>query len=334
MGKKLIKVMIFGIIVFILVWIIFLIGNPKGPVLYNKPIMIMNKESNEIPIQIYNYKNKFLILSEYETILSYSKEDKILGTNKYKEISNLDGKQYSLQRLNNLILLETKQIDMTRGFFFKETDFKKQEDKGSIKRIYWYNQEKDPSKIGYIFTIPKNKPYFKVQLFAETKNNKQQSMLNSFLYILGEFEPLREKLEYLTGRRVEWSLRFTNLILGTILIILLFLNRGDAFSNALFVILSTIIIFILFILEDYDNLKIGDYITNISNSEQLFDLIGTERYYPEFVLRGVKLERGKTYRIGIYDPSAKAEKIFRITYNPKFFFRVSEIIRRVRRKSV
>jgi len=171
MGKKLIKVMIFGIIVFILVWIIFLIGNPKGPVLYNKPIMIMNKESNEIPIQIYNYKNKFLILSEYETILSYSKEDKILGTNKYKEISNLDGKQYSLQRLNNLILLETKQIDMTRGFFFKETDFKKQEDKGSIKRIYWYNQEKDPSKIGYIFTIPKNKPYFKVQLFAETKNN-------------------------------------------------------------------------------------------------------------------------------------------------------------------
>src|SRR3989344_6613571 len=171
MGKKLIKVMIFGIIVFILVWIIFLIGNPKGPVLYNKPIMIMNKESNEIPIQIYNYKNKILILSEYETILSYSKEDKILGTNKYKEISNLDGKQYSLQRLNNLILLETKQIDMTRGFFFKETDFKKQEDKGSIKRIYWYNQEKDPSKIGYIFTIPKNKPYFKVQLFAETKNN-------------------------------------------------------------------------------------------------------------------------------------------------------------------
>ncbi|MBS3099763.1 hypothetical protein J4463_00930 [Candidatus Pacearchaeota archaeon] len=168
----------------------------------------------------------------------------------------------------------------------------------------------------------------------ELKTSNQQAAANSFLYILGELEPIREKLEYLTGRRVEWSLRFTNLILGTILIILLFLNRGDAFSNALFVILSTIIIFILFILEDYDNLKIGDYITNISNSEQLFDLIGTERYYPEFVLRGVKLERGKTYRIGIYDPSAKAEKIFRITYNPKFFFRVSEIIRRVRRKSV
>lgn len=149
--------------------------------------------------------------------------------------------------------------------------------------------------------------------FMETKTSNQGVLASSFNYILGELEPVREKLEYLTSRRVEWPLKFTNYLLGIILIALLFFNRGEPFTNALFIALSTVVVFIFLIMEDFDNLKIGDYTYNISNSEQIFDLMGKERYYPEGVLARVKLERGKKYRIGIKDKAGK-EKVVVMEY--------------------
>ncbi len=147
----------------------------------------------------------------------------------------------------------------------------------------------------------------------EIKNTQQETVANSFFYILGELTPIREKLEYLTARKIEWSLRFSNYLLGTIIIILLFLNRGDTFTNILFIILSTIIVFVLLIIEDYDSLRIGDYTYNISNSEQIFDLIKRPRYYPREILNRVKLEKGKKYRIGISSKNQK-EKITDFVY--------------------
>ncbi len=151
----------------------------------------------------------------------------------------------------------------------------------------------------------------------EIKNENQNALANSFLYILGEFEPVREKLEYLTNRRIEWPLKVTNYVLGIILIILLFLNRGDSFTNVIFVILSTVIVFIFLIIEDFDGLKIGDYTYNISNSEQLFDLIGRDRYYPKDIFKRVKPEKGKTYRIGVYDKKLGKDKIISFKYNQR-----------------
>lgn len=152
----------------------------------------------------------------------------------------------------------------------------------------------------------------------EIKSPIQERLSNSFLHHLGEFEILREKLEYLTNRRIEWPLKFTSYVLGFTLIVLLFLNRGDTFANGLFIVLSTIIIFIFLIIEDFDNLKIGDYTYNISNSDQIFDLIGNDRYYPSEILSRVKLTKGKRYRIGFYDKKTKKEVIEVLTYNPKF----------------
>jgi len=160
----------------------------------------------------------------------------------------------------------------------------------------------------------------------EIKNKNSEALENSFLYILGEWESIREKLEYLTARRTEWSLKFANYLLGIILIVLLFLNRGDSFTNTLFVILSTIIVFIFLIIEDYDNLKIGDYTYNINNSEQIFDLIGKERYYPQEVLNRVRLEKGRTYRIGVIDAETKKERIISMVFNPTSVFNVGHFI--------
>ncbi|MBI2451874.1 hypothetical protein HYV50_02220 [Candidatus Pacearchaeota archaeon] len=155
--------------------------------------------------------------------------------------------------------------------------------------------------------------------FIELKNDERQNaVVHNFFGILGDFETIREKLEYLTSRRVEWSLKTTNYVLGIILIILLFLNRGDSFTNSIFIVLSTITAFIFLILEDYDDLRLGDYTYNISNSEQLFDLIDKERYYPSDIIRRAKLEPGKTYRIGFVDKKTKKEKIYSIKYNPRF----------------
>lgn len=159
----------------------------------------------------------------------------------------------------------------------------------------------------------------------EIKTEFQRSSSSSFFYILGELEPVREKLEYLTNRRVEWPLKFTNYVLGFVLIALLFLNRGDTFTNSLFVILSTIIIFIFLIIEDFDSLKIGDYTYNISNSEQIFDLLGKDRYYPQEILSKVKLQKGRKYRIGFYDPKSREEKIVSLVYNPNFNSKLGSI---------
>lgn len=164
----------------------------------------------------------------------------------------------------------------------------------------------------------------------EVKDQYQNAASNSFMYILGEFEPLREKLEYLTERRLEWSMKFSNYLLGGILISLLFLNRGDSFTNILFIILSTTIVFVLLIIEDYDNLRLGDYTYNISNSEQIFDLIGKDRYYPKELLGRVKLVEGQKYRVGIYNKKTGEEKLFNFTYIPKTPFKLGSLVKKVK----
>ncbi len=165
--------------------------------------------------------------------------------------------------------------------------------------------------------------------YMEIKGESQEASANSFLYILGEFEPLRERLEYLTSGKLLWATKLANYVLAFLLIGLLFLNRGDTFTNALFIILSTTIVFILLIIEDYEDLRIGDYIVNISNSEQLFDLIGKERYYPQAILSRVKLEKGRSYRIGFYDKKARREKIVNIKYSPNFGSKINFLRRKM-----
>jgi len=155
----------------------------------------------------------------------------------------------------------------------------------------------------------------------EIKTESQKNIAASFLYDLSEFEIVREHLEYLTQGRILWAMKFSNYVLAIILVVLLFLNRGTDFTNWIFVIISTLLFFILLIIEDYENLKIGDYTFNISNSEQLFDLIGVNRYYPRYLLRKVKLEKGEVYRVGIYDSEIKKERVVNMKYDPRTFWR-------------
>jgi len=164
----------------------------------------------------------------------------------------------------------------------------------------------------------------------ELKTELQKQSASSFFYVLGEFETTREKLEYLTSGRLLKVMKITNYLLAMILISLLFLNRGGIVSNLLFIILSTIVAFILLIIEDYEDLRIGDYLNNISNSEQLFDLIGKDRYYPEFILGRVKLEEGRDYRIGFYNSKEKTDKIITLTYNRSFNFNLARMTNRIK----
>jgi hypothetical protein len=167
---------------------------------------------------------------------------------------------------------------------------------------------------------------------AQVKSKDSEGEFGYLISALNELAMLREKLEYLTSRRIEWSLKFSSYILGTILIMLLFLNRGDTFTNALFVVLSTVIIFIFLIIEDYDNLRIGDYTYNISNSEEIFDMIEMPRYYPQSVLNRVELIPGTEYRIGLTDKKTKQEKIIKLVYNPHFKSRLNFLSKKFRRE--
>ena len=166
----------------------------------------------------------------------------------------------------------------------------------------------------------------------EIKSELQKQASASFFYILGEFEPIREKLEYLTQRGLIQAMKIANYVLAIILISLLFLNRGDLLSNILFIVLSTTVVFILLIIEDYEDLRIGDYINNISNSEQIFDILERERYYPENLVGKVTLEEGRKYRIGIYDAKKKIEKIIVIEYTKNFDYKFNNLLKKFLKK--
>lgn len=166
----------------------------------------------------------------------------------------------------------------------------------------------------------------------EIKSELQKQASASFFYILGEFEPIREKLEYLTQRGLLQAMKIANYMLAIILISLLFMNRGDLLSNILFIVLSTTIVFILLIIEDYEDLRIGDYINNISNSEQIFDILERERYYPENLVGKVTLEKGRKYRIGIYDAKKKIEKIIVIEYTKNFDYKFNNLLKKFLKK--
>ena len=173
----------------------------------------------------------------------------------------------------------------------------------TLREYYNYNIGRD-----YVYGI------YEDSSLMELKTEFQKQCAQSFFYILGEFEPTREQLEYLTQGGLLWAFKISNYLLGGILVILLFLNRGSEFTNMLFIILSSTIFFILLIIQDYEALRIGDYTSNISNSEQLFDLIEVKRYYPKYLLGRVQLERGKIYRVGIYDKSIKKERVINMRY--------------------
>jgi hypothetical protein len=160
-------------------------------------------------------------------------------------------------------------------------------------------------------------------------NEIQKTYLSSFLSTLNDFENVHEKIEALTSEKMLLAMRLANYILAGLFVSFLFLNRGDLFTDALFVILSTVIVFILLIIEDYENLNIGDYINNISNSEQIFDLIGKDRYYPKSILGRVRLEKGRKYRIGVDNPKTKEEKIFNLSYDSNFDFNLGRFARAV-----
>jgi hypothetical protein len=178
---------------------------------------------------------------------------------------------------------------------------------------------------------------FLYKLYEDLKNltvthETQKIYLSSFLKTLNDFEKAHEKIEALTSEKMLFAMRLANYVLAGLFISFLFLNRGEAFTNTLFVILSTLVVFILLIIEDYENLKIGDYINNISNSEQIFDLIGKERYYPKTLLGKISLEKGKKYRIGVYDSKTKEEKIFNLSYDKNFEFNLGKFTNMFRRK--
>lgn len=158
-------------------------------------------------------------------------------------------------------------------------------------------------------------------------NEIQKTYLSSFLANLNEFESMHEQIEALTSEKMLFAMKFANYILAGLLICLLFLNRGNIFTDILFVVISTVIIFILLIIEDYESLNIGDYTVNVSNSEQIFDLIGKERYYPYSILGRINLEKGRIYRIGVYDTKLKEEKIFNFAYNSNFHFNLRNAVK-------
>lgn len=142
----------------LIVLTIIVVGNSNGPRLLNKETNLITDQKADANINVYNLKNNYMSISGWETYLN---EERVLGTENYKQIVTIDEKDYAIQRLEDKIVLSSNLEETSIGIFHRETANKIVEE----SKIYWQDDERS---IGYLFTKPKkNMPYFKIQIFAE-----------------------------------------------------------------------------------------------------------------------------------------------------------------------
>ncbi|ODS40515.1 MAG: hypothetical protein A7315_08240 [Candidatus Altiarchaeales archaeon WOR_SM1_79] len=134
------------LIVLAVVGILLLFGNPN----YKAP-----------PAPPATIKNEFIKLETYErvsdnNIYFYAKNKKILYFDPW-------GAFVTYNSTNKRIFGSYKRKDEA---WFNNLDSKKVEVNGDTMKVSWYNPEKDPGEICYIFELQKDKPSVKVTLFA------------------------------------------------------------------------------------------------------------------------------------------------------------------------
>ena len=139
--------------------------------------------------------------------------------------------------------------------------------------------------------------------FEKTIKKKNTNLYSSYLDFKQRFITIRQEIA-LTGRKimgpVHWMLL---LILAMATVFLLYCMRDDSIpSSILTVVLSSSTLLILFLLEDIDNDTFAEEKLSFKIFQRVFEELGKLPYYPQvsIINKRLKLEKGKTYRIGKY----------------------------------
>ena len=141
-------------IISVLIVVFVVIGISSSKIIEEfKPILVGNDDRVTGPINI-NVDDNKLAFNGWEGFLYTDNETKIVR------------------------ILGSKERKIS--YFYNEEDSKKIEG----NKVYWYNETKDPSGIGYIITNPEFKPYLKLQMFANTEKELEKA---GYGFILRKF---------------------------------------------------------------------------------------------------------------------------------------------------
>jgi len=147
---------------------------------------------------------------------------------------------------------------------------------------------------------------YKLKLSASSKDAEVfQVMLNC----LSEIEIARNQSSVSTRERLTAGHWLVLLLLAFIIVFFMFfLDLPQPYSQALTVLLSTVLVLVLLIIRDLQNLKLGGYALSIESGQEVFESIGKLRYYPQSLIKDGTVDipkNVKKYRVGLHNPGEK-----------------------------
>lgn len=135
--------------------------------------------------------------------------------------------------------------------------------------------------------------------------------------LLANLEKTRNKIAVVATehvRKSQWVM--LTILAGIILFCLFYLQEYSIYSYVSTVLLGTVLVMILLVMRDLMHFRLGGELIAVESGEEMFDWIGTPRYYNKSQLKdgSVRLPPGlRRYRLGTHNPGEENLRIQVIT---------------------
>lgn len=156
----------------------------------------------------------------------------------------------------------------------------------------------------YIDNIPVlEKAYREMRGVKLPDSHKSQVTFQNMLNYLTDIERTRNQSSVLTREKLTGGQWTVLVLLSAIIISCMFLlGLPPIYFEIITVLLSTILVLVLLIIRDLQNLKLGGYALSIESGQEVFELVGKLRYYPEILIKDGSIQipnSVKKYRLGV-----------------------------------
>ncbi len=160
-----------------------------------------------------------------------------------------------------------------------------------------------------------NAKYF-LAIYDELKKIKKNRAEGSFQTILDTLEQIEENRNQnsvLLQEKVtagQWAILV--LLAAVVIFSVYYTKTADLFSHVTITLLSTVLVLVVLVLRDLQNQRLGGAWMLVESGEELFEVIGKLRYYPEKYLKdgSIKIPNNvKKYRVGLHEPGEEKFKI-------------------------
>ena len=141
---------------------------------------------------------------------------------------------------------------------------------------------------------------------VKIKGKKAEQVFDDMVDYLSRIEENRNISSVVAVEKLskgQWAVLL--FLAGIIVFSIFFLKTTEIYSQIFAVILSTVLVLVLLIVRDLQNMRLTGEIPAVESGQEMFDLLGKMRYYPERDVkdRVIKIpENIKEYRVGLHKP--------------------------------